>query len=448
MIYFFREAMANTASKLQQRLTGWQGPAIALFRQGTSCLWASYGFAIMLLAPEQCRHATREELAGADVIDELVGVVDQRFSKRLRGQTTFLDARPGEKYVEQNLLGPNVPGVTRDGAVAGGFTASDERSGGATRRQAEPSIETPNDAARDLTPGATHGKRVRRTVAPEPAPASAPPPAQQPSPLRPRNLEEEMSPPLPPPDAVPVPLSPARTEHFNLSPPGSPRVGYSPTSPAKSPSPSEPFERSRSPKKSFKERVATKDREEARVPNIARPQHGTATSSTGVPDGTSLQQVSAQVQAARDRRPETPEEQPAPKSPRFEAMRATHYSRRAHIVYNALMHTSKAGGRKAKELNRRNLPGDPKLWTAARRREWTDWLEHDSVILEENPQDVDPELILPMRHLYVDKNEKAREEDSELEVNARARLIVPGFKDPHWQAGLVQTMAPRSRTPP
>ena len=38
VIYFFREAITNKTSNVQQKLAGLQGPAIVLFRQGTSCV--------------------------------------------------------------------------------------------------------------------------------------------------------------------------------------------------------------------------------------------------------------------------------------------------------------------------------------------------------------------------------------------------------------------------
>ena len=47
-----------------------------------------------------------------------------------------------------------------------------------------------------------------------------------------------------------------------------------------------------------------------------------------------------------------------------------------------------------------------------------------------------------MRHLYVDKNVKARADDPSLPVLAKARLLVPGFKDSYWQQGLARTTAP------
>ena len=207
VIFFFRESQSGTSSKLQQKLTGWQGPCVALFRQGTSCIWASYGFSIMLLAPEQCRHATPEELSSTEVIDELVGVIDQRFAKRLRGQTTFLDARDGERYVERNLLHPEgtIPGeAPRANVSAGtGFTADEAPPRNRDRRRVVGSpAETPNDPARpDLTPGATRGKRMRGNNT---APEGLPPTPPVVSPLRPRNLDEQL-PPLSPnaPDVFP-----------------------------------------------------------------------------------------------------------------------------------------------------------------------------------------------------------------------------------------------------
>ena len=69
-----------------------------------------------------------------------------------------------------------------------------------------------------------------------------------------------------------------------------------------------------------------------------------------------------------------------------------------------------------------------------------------SVEVEQDPDSVDPDLVMPMRHLYVDKNAKARADDPDLPVLARARLLVPGFRDPYWQQGLVKTMAPTLST--
>ena len=48
---------------------------------------------------------------------------------------------------------------------------------------------------------------------------------------------------------------------------------------------------------------------------------------------------------------------------------------------------------------------------------------------------------MPIRQLYVDKNFQARSDNPSLEVLPRARLLVPGFKYPYWQQGLVRTMA-------
>ena len=177
-----------------------------------------------------------------------------------------------------------------------------------------------------------------------------------------------------------------------------------------------------------------KERLEPTVDDLPRQQP------SGGSDAVSFSQAAAQVSPPRgkvhERQPtgETPEL--APKTPRprdtpegeaLHALRNESCSRRAHIVYNALMHSSKAGGRKAKELSKHKLPGEPAIWREAFKREWIDWLDHDSVELEEHPEAVDLELVLPMRPLRADTNEKAREEDPSLGVLARTRIIVPWF---------------------
>ena len=74
VVYFWRESKTGTQAKTSQRLTGWQGPAIVLFRLGTSSVWVSYGFTIMLVAPEECRHASQDEFSGAAVMEEFLSL--------------------------------------------------------------------------------------------------------------------------------------------------------------------------------------------------------------------------------------------------------------------------------------------------------------------------------------------------------------------------------------
>ena len=86
VVYFWRDSKTGTQSETSQRLTGWQGPAIVLFRLGTSSAWVSYGFTIMLVAPEQCRHASQDEVSGAEVMEEFLSLVDERFPNVFEGR--------------------------------------------------------------------------------------------------------------------------------------------------------------------------------------------------------------------------------------------------------------------------------------------------------------------------------------------------------------------------
>jgi len=205
------------------------------------------------------------------------------------------------------------------------------------------------------------------------------------------------------------------------------------------------FERSRSPKKTFKQRMAAMDHDET---GLFRRQVAAVP-----PDAVSLMQDATPL-GKRDHDAEPGSTEPEVKTPRrasvaqskskiqYEALRASRDNQKARIIYQALTHSGKAQVRKPKELYRNRLPGDPAIWQEACSREWGDWAMHEAVGLEPHPEPVDPILIMPMRHLYVDKNAQARNENPTLEVLARARLLVPGFKDPYWQQGLVRTMAP------
>ena len=85
----------------------------------------------------------------------------------------------------------------------------------------------------------------------------------------------------------------------------------------------------------------------------------------------------------------------------YEALRASRDNQKATIIYQALTHSGKAQVKKPKELHRNRLPGDPAIWQEACSREWGDWVMHEAVELEPHPEQVDPTLIMPMRHLYV-----------------------------------------------
>ena len=205
------------------------------------------------------------------------------------------------------------------------------------------------------------------------------------------------------------------------------------------------LDRSRSPKKTLKQRMAAKDHDET---GIFRRQ------TAGVPpDAVSLMQDTTPV-AKRDHDDAPGSTEPEPKTPRrasvaqsksnvkYQALRVSRENQKARIIYQALTNAGKAQIKKPKELHRNRLPGDPAKWQEACAREWGDWIMHEAVELEPHPEQVDQTLIMPMRHLYVDKNAQARNENPSLEILPRARLLVPGFKDPYWQQGLVRTMAP------
>jgi hypothetical protein len=245
VVYFWRDSKTGTQSKTSQRLTGWQGPAIVLFRLGTSSFWVSYGFTIMLVAPEQCRHASQDEVSGAEVMEEFLSSVDERFSKRLRGQMTFMDARNGERYLERidarvrqptvdpylsrhpMAPGPSAPttGGGGTGVQAGGFTADDDRPPGrGTRRSADPSTEaaspgeaayTPMSRIRQRTDDA--GKRVRRNDPDlQEVPLRSPVPHVPDSPLAPAMGATS---PIWPQQMFPSPIHPSATEFAIDTPP-------------------------------------------------------------------------------------------------------------------------------------------------------------------------------------------------------------------------------------
>ena len=84
-----------------------------------------------------------------------------------------------------------------------------------------------------------------------------------------------------------------------------------------------------------------------------------------------------------------------------------------------------------KEFNPNRLPGDPQKWVEALAKEWRSWIFFGAVEVatQEQIDKLHPDDILPMRALHTDKNETARNDDPTLDIFAKCRIIIPGFKN-------------------
>ena len=71
IVYYWRDLGKPIASKLVQRFTGWQGPCVVLARKGTSRVFLGTWGSMITVTPEQLRHATDDEIAAFENLDDM-----------------------------------------------------------------------------------------------------------------------------------------------------------------------------------------------------------------------------------------------------------------------------------------------------------------------------------------------------------------------------------------
>jgi hypothetical protein len=71
VVYYWRSQGTTTQSKRLQHAAGWRGPAVVVATQGTSRIYVASWGSIILVAPEQLRHASHDELASLEQLDAL-----------------------------------------------------------------------------------------------------------------------------------------------------------------------------------------------------------------------------------------------------------------------------------------------------------------------------------------------------------------------------------------
>ena len=100
IVYYWRNVTSKNA--MQRRVHGWRGPCMILEKDGQSRIYLGTWGSLILVSPEQLRHASLDEMSAMESVEDMTRAMGEDLATRQ--QMGYLDERgPGPSGDSQRL---------------------------------------------------------------------------------------------------------------------------------------------------------------------------------------------------------------------------------------------------------------------------------------------------------------------------------------------------------